>query len=261
MRNQDDNYVVFDDLLALSPCHLNGIPTSTYIPDFRYLLASEAGKAIALDLRARCVKVFQEQFWGNDAWRKKNIRGSADMSFDDMAHHLITGFNYPPSQYQLHLQFFAPPLMPFHYQAYLNDVHFTKGRFIPFEYFSAITNLSVTFETKEDTQLEEIFAFYKKHGVDYDEVWQKCFDRYGESHRLLANWDPADFDSVVVGKDVFQINHSTGALAPDSTTLANDLVNKDKLALQNYGRPYASGKPTGTYYKFSKVPSAITAFL
>ena len=29
----------------------------------------------------------------------------------------------------------------------------------------------------------------------------------------------------------------------------------DKLALQNYGRPYsAAGKPTGTFYKYAKAP-------
>jgi len=26
----------------------------------------------------------------------------------------------------------------------------------------------------------------------------------------------------------------------------------DKVVLQNYGRPYIGGKPTGTYYKFAK---------
>ena len=48
---------------------------------------------------------------------------------------------------------------------------------------------------------------------------------------------------------------------PDST-LQGKLFNSDKLALQNYGRPYdaCSGKPTGTYYKFAKVPGAVPDF-
>jgi hypothetical protein len=28
--------------------------------------------------------------------------------------HVIAGLNFPPSQYQLHLQYLLPPLLPFH---------------------------------------------------------------------------------------------------------------------------------------------------
>ena len=35
-----------------------------------------------------------------------------------------------------------------------------------------------------------------------------------------------------------------------------DMTNKDKVTLQNYGRPYANGKPSGTYYKFAREPGA-----
>jgi hypothetical protein len=38
VRQVSDSILVFDDLLRLTPCHLNAIPTSCYCPDWRYLL-------------------------------------------------------------------------------------------------------------------------------------------------------------------------------------------------------------------------------
>ncbi len=37
MRYEDESVLVFDDLLSLTPAHLNVIPTNQYIPDWRYL--------------------------------------------------------------------------------------------------------------------------------------------------------------------------------------------------------------------------------
>ena len=56
LRYEDEESLVFDDLLALSPCHLNSVPTTAYIPDWRYLLKDPAqGLALidrALDAKA-----------------------------------------------------------------------------------------------------------------------------------------------------------------------------------------------------------------
>lgn len=38
MRYQDESLLVFDDLLALCPCHLNVIPSTVFLPDWRFLL-------------------------------------------------------------------------------------------------------------------------------------------------------------------------------------------------------------------------------
>lgn len=38
IRLQTENLLAFDDMLSLTPCHLNIIPTSHYIPDWRFLL-------------------------------------------------------------------------------------------------------------------------------------------------------------------------------------------------------------------------------
>jgi len=31
-----------------------------------------------------------------------------------------------------------------------------------------------------------------------------------------------------------------------------DILKEDKVALQNYGRPYKNGRPVGNYYKHAK---------
>jgi hypothetical protein len=38
MRRQNERFIVFDDPLALTVCHVNVIPTDTYMPDWRYAI-------------------------------------------------------------------------------------------------------------------------------------------------------------------------------------------------------------------------------
>lgn len=40
----------------------------------------------------------------------------------------------------------------------------------------------------------------------------------------------------------------------DGDAKAQDVTNKDKAMLQNYGRPLVAGKNSGTYYKFARTP-------
>jgi hypothetical protein len=128
IRFQSPDYLVFDDLLALCPCHANVIPTSKYLTDWRYLLKKPLeGKALVEELFNTTWSTVKNQFLANGEWRKKLIAGN--YSDEEIRGHVIAGFNYPPSQYQLHLQFMLPPFIPFHYQQYLNGLHFTPGRF------------------------------------------------------------------------------------------------------------------------------------
>jgi len=94
-------------------------------------------------------------------------------------------------------------------------------------------------------------------------------DRYARaetSHRLLANYDPSDFASA------FPLDAFGGAGAAsaqplpvaalfgggakeagaESAKTRKEVEDGDKLALQSYGRPYANGKPSGTYYSYPK---------
>jgi len=251
MRFQDKDFIVIDDLLALTPCHLNCIPTSKYIPDFRYLLKRpKDGLVILNNLFDISWRVLEEQFWNNEAWRKKIIKNADSLKVGDLKAHVAAGLNYPPSQYQLHLQFMLPPFLPFQYFQCLNGVHFTPGRFFPYEYVRSILQLNEPYDLKEDTPVEVIIEHYKGKGVDYDAVHKVCYDRYQASHQKLANWSKEDFAAVIVNDKVYQFKDGdTLALTTDDTKTPRDA---DKITLQNYGRPYKDGKPTGTYYQHAK---------
>jgi hypothetical protein len=246
LRHQCENYLVFDDVLSLTSAHVNAIPTSKYIPDFRLLFARPAeGKAIVRELQDRAWNVIQKQFLTNAAWKKRFLKKGESISTSEIAKHVIAGFNYPPSQYQLHLQYMLPPFLPFQYYQYLKGLHFTKGRFVPIEYAMAVFELGVPYPVTADTTLEALFDFYKVRGVDYNAIWEYEYKRYGESHRALANWQREDFSYI----------HSNGKAYRGREVVEgvdeSKLQVNDKLVLQNYGRPY-DGKPTGTYYKYAK---------
>jgi len=133
IRNQTPDFLVFDDLLSLCPCHLNVIPTTKYLPDWRYLLKKPVeGKVLAEQLFNITWDTVVKQFLSNDQWRSKILSNGGKYSPEVLRGHVAAGFNYPPSQYQLHLQFMLPPFVPNHYQQYLNGLHFTAGRFFPY---------------------------------------------------------------------------------------------------------------------------------
>lgn len=249
MRFQSESCLVFDDVLSLTPAHLNSIPTSRYIPDFRLLFARPAeGKRILLELQDQAWGVLQKQFLSNAAWKKRLLRKGESLTVAEIGKHVIAGFNYPPSQYQLHLQYMLPPFLPFQYYQYLKGLHFTKGRFVPIEYALAVFELGVPYPVTLDTPLEALFDFYKARGVDYNAIWEYEYKRYGDSHKALANWNKEDFSYVFADGKAYRGKEVVVGVDESKTQ------NSDKLALQNYGRPYDTkdGKPTGTYYKFAK---------
>jgi hypothetical protein len=118
LRYEDEESLVFDDLLALSPCHLNSVPTTAYIPDWRYLLKDPAqGLALIDRLFGRCWQAVEEQFYADEAWRAKILKSGVTLA--QLKDHVVAGFNYPPSQYHLHIQFIVPPFLPFQWALYL----------------------------------------------------------------------------------------------------------------------------------------------
>jgi len=254
MRGQDENVLVFDDLLALTPAHLNVIPTNQYVPDWRYLCNNpREGLKLIDSLYYSAWKVLQEQYLSNKEWRSKIIKGSDNLKDEEFLNHLACGCNYPPSQYQLHLQFMLPPFLPQHWLLYLKDLHFTYERFFPVEYIRAVLCLNIKYKVVEDTKIEDIIAFYNSKGVNYQQIWRDCYDKYAESHKLLSNWSPEDFDGIFIGDSLYAIKENNTAVLVDGPADSKAIQAQDKLILQNYGRPYNdAGKPTGGYYSFAR---------
>lgn len=52
-------------------------------------------------------------------WRQKHFAGADQLTETDLRGLVAAGFNSPPSQYQLHMQFMLPPFLPFQYWQYL----------------------------------------------------------------------------------------------------------------------------------------------
>jgi len=249
LRYQDPDYLVFDDLLSLCPCHLNVIPSTHILPDWRFLLKNPLeGRKIVDELWNRCWSVLKEQFLSNEEWKKKTFKGNP--TEEELKLHVASGFNYPPSQFQLHLQYMLPPFIPFQYYNHIKGLHFSVGRFFPVEYVRAVLDLNEAYDVNEQTPINDIIQYYAKKGVDYFVIHQNCFHRYGESHKALANYSPNDFEGIVIGGK-FYLNTKEG-LVQDEKSDVGEINSQDKVILQNYGRPYKDGKPTGSYYKFAK---------
>jgi hypothetical protein len=272
LRRQTPSILIFDDLLQLTTCHLNCIPTNVYIPDLRCLFENPVrGHALLLQMKQQTWEVALEQYLGNTEWRSKLLQDSASLTDDALATHVCAGLNYPPSQYQLHLQFMLPPFTPFHWNLYNGGGHFTLRRFFPIEYMLDALNAMGTSAIQNASSMDIdalIELVQQRYGVDYDAIHKACYDRYGASHRRLSNWSADDFDGIVSedGKRVVarrmnsHSSSSDGERKEDVQPLsasddAKIVANEDKLVLQNYGRPYSeTGRPTGTYYKHAKTP-------
>ena len=264
LRSQSPNILVFDDLLQLTTCHLNCIPTDVYIPDLRSLFENPTrGLALLLVMRDSAWNVALEQYLGNEEWRTKIMKNSNSLSDDELKSHVCAGLNYPPSQYQLHLQFMLPPFTPFHWNLYQQGGHFTPRRFFPIEYMlEVLEKMSKEKKTIPNASSMDIDVLIdliqQEYAIEYDAMHTTCYNRYGASHLQLSNWSPEDFDGIVQHNGTVQMtNHNVNDTGYDNHVLDIKVVAvKDKMVLQNYGRPYnvEHGRPcpSGTYYKYPK---------
>eukprot|EP01126_Amoeba_proteus_P058247 TRINITY_DN749_c0_g2_i5.p1 TRINITY_DN749_c0_g2~~TRINITY_DN749_c0_g2_i5.p1 ORF type:complete len:285 (-),score=45.28 TRINITY_DN749_c0_g2_i5:556-1410(-) len=159
-RFTSPDVLVFDDPLSLTPCHVNVIPTNVFCPDWRYLLLKpKEGLELLRKMYNASWKVVCEQFLSDKVWKNKILKGNMDEN--TLRKHLCVGCNFPPSQYQLHLQFILPPFLPYQYHLYLDGLHFTYGRFFPFEYIEAVLELNEAYPVQEKTEIEDILTHYK----------------------------------------------------------------------------------------------------
>jgi len=253
MRAMDKESIVIDDLLALTATHFNVIPTNQYLSDWRYLCRKpKEGLQLIDSLFDKAWVVLRDQFLSNSEWRNKIISPETKLDINDFKNHLACGCNYPPSQYQLHLQFMLPPFLPQHWLLFLKGLHFTYERFFPVEYIRAVLQLNIPYDVKEDTKIEDIIYFYDQKGVSYQKIWQYSYEQYSASHKRFSNWNPQDFGGILIGDNFCTISDNKASINDEQFDL-KAIQNSDKMILQNYGRPYnESGKPTGGYYSFPR---------
>lgn len=250
LRRETEDVIVFDDMLQLCPCHLNGIPKNFYIPDWRFLLPCPTESLKLLETLEANLWEATKPFLADPAFRKAIYReGVTD---EDIRKNIIISFNFPPSQFQLHVQWLVPPMTPMqHFMAECKN-HFHEGRGFPFHYVKNILALNKPYDVEKDTPIETIIEYYKGLGVDYKVQWAEWYEKICLGSTLsMQNWNPDDFQYVVQDGKAYNFTVAggkvqLGAEAADANPGA--IQAKDKTILQNYGRPYnEAGKPSGTY--------------
>merc|ERR1719210_12314 len=248
LRRQTKEVLIFDDMLALTPCHLNGISSKYYIPDWRFLL-TDAPKALQL------LNQLEEELWNatlpflqNSVYRKEMFKG--DLTDDQIRSKVIKSFNMPPSQFQMHVQWLVPPLTPFqHYMAEIRN-HFHEDRAFPVDYVRKLLELNEPYPVKKDMPVLEIVAHYNDR-VNYKKCWNEFFEKALQDSIQCANWSALDFQYVVEAGKAYEFTVEDDRVVLGAVAGGVDpkvVQEKDKVALQNYGRPYnEAGKATGTY--------------
>ncbi|KAF5222359.1 hypothetical protein ECC02_004640 [Trypanosoma cruzi] len=262
IRYETESCLVFDDPLALSPVHFCAIPTTNFIPDWRYLLCSpKEGLDIVQSLVDASHKTFREQFLADPEWKSSILRVSELVE----AEHTLLGFNFPPSQNQLHLQYIVPPLLPHQYFMFARGQHFTPNRFFPLSYVEkCLGNLTerakplATYRSLLTIPIDEVIdTLDKECGLSYESEHEKFISRVREVQNRFGNWTEDKFHGVY--RLIENDESKRGKLLFKSFSEAISYIDEniafaeEKEKLQNYGRPYdENGKPNGGFYAFPK---------
>lgn len=267
LRAESDEVLVFDDPLALSPLHFCAIPTTVFIPDWRYLtLLPQRGHAVLRQLTAACHEATREQFLANDAWRASVLREAAT-PFDPEAHMLI-GLNYPPSQNQLHIQYILPAMMPHQYMMFLRGVHFTPRRFFPLAYVEdCLAQLHqrgarVTMEEVQSLDVDQFITLLQSRcGVDYDAHHAAFMEKADTLHHIFANWGEGSFAGrthIAESKEgMVEFEAFDGAAEKSLEEDEHVAFEREKRVLHNYGVSADPSIPAMGYYSHAKPLSAI----
>jgi hypothetical protein len=272
IRYEDEHFLVYDDLMQTTLIHLNAIPTDTYVPDLRYLFSDPRRglelikRLFALAVRAAVeissVDDFAVKFFSPAALTLMEQLGKQTF----VEHKVLAGFNFPPSQWQLHLQFILPPYGPFHGVLLNEGKHTDKDRFLPFDFVKEClevlegkdANISLSeMETFSGKQLVE--CLHQRTGVDYYKNYYAAVSDVKLNDALCGNWKSEDFEFVVVDKRVVLpvsaldrgITESTEGWAQCEIT-PSELQKRDKQTIQSYGKGMGL-----QYYSFAKNPGQV----
>jgi len=252
MRYQDESFLLFDDILAMASCHLNCIPGDYYVRDLRVLFEHpKQGLILLNEMKEKIVSCIRQDFWSNQQWR----RMYKELELEELLEHIILGLNYPPSQYQLHLHAMIPPFTPDHYSLFLQGKHFIQGRWFPLEFvmlgLEKLVQSSATITNAGQLSIEQLIEKLGSFGIEYSKVYQQCYQRYQASHRILCRWSREHFEALVwQGKTLLSLRTNQQKML--SSEQRKQLKKTDKMALQNWGRPYDKEQPTGSYYRYAK---------
>merc|ERR1719277_397991 len=262
LRAETQKTMVFDDPLAITRAHVLAVPTDVYVSDIRALFVHPlAGLKLVQSLEDAAWEALLAGPLADDAWRRKPMsKKAAEEDVQALRKHVLKAFNLPPSQYQLHLQYMLPPLLPSHYVLWKKGTHYVKMRHFPYLYvvkaLEALISRQESIPDAGKMKAEELVQAVAGFGVDYEAMYKEDQDQLTRSNIYMANWSAEDFKHVVTGD---MVTDKLGQPLPESEAKApKDVEAGDKIALQGYGRPYsADGKPGGVYYSHARAPAAL----
>lgn len=261
LRAQTPTELCYDDILAMSPLHMNCVPTNVYVPDLRFLFIDPPKGLLLLERLYKCAATAAlEQFWADSEFRRKFF-GSEEppTSPDGLIDTVLAGVNFPPAVYQLNLQFIHPPLTPFHYFTALERKHFHYRRWFPLEWLRKALSLGdvVRVDVHEDTAIEDIISRAASQGVDYDMEHSAHIKKFQALQARYAAWKEEDFECHVAGGQVFDVETSSIDIGAEKDRIQR----LDKTLMQSYGYPLDEKKRvTGSYYAYPKEPHDIADF-
>ncbi|CAE8626875.1 unnamed protein product [Polarella glacialis] len=208
-------------------------------------------------LYSSAAKACLENYWRDESFREFYLGGKAKWkklpNESELLAMTVAGMNYPPSQYQLHLQFIHGPLLPFQYALFLEGGHFHYKRFFPYSFLLA--SLKALEDDNRDFRhchpdydidfiIDEMEKFY---GISYDTHWHAMISQTKQMQETYAPWVEKDLEYRIVGNQAFDAQ--TGFHHPEITV--KSLQTSDVKRIQSYGRPYDTDeKPLGGYYNF-----------
>ena len=268
LRHEDEATMVFDDPLSLSPLHFCAVPTQVVIPDWRFLtLQPERGLWVHRSLLSACHVVARRDFFDDAAWCTSLLR---DPTAANWEWHMVAGYNYPPSQNQLHIQYMSPALMPHQHMMFLRGVHFTHMRFFPIDYVATCLErlaAAKTCCTHADLQLpmeDFVVLLERRCGVAYTPLYAAFLEKVAASYALWANWSKEKFAGEYVcldaegGAEGRAIFHSFGTFSYASTEVTEEVqseqavFDQEKKSLENYGVASNVVERSIGFYTFSK---------
>mmetsp|Transcript_41668 Transcript_41668/g.120335 ORF Transcript_41668/g.120335 Transcript_41668/m.120335 type:complete len:519 (-) Transcript_41668:292-1848(-) len=253
-RRESPDMLAFDDPLGVGVAHMCVIPTNMFCPDLRYLFRDPVkGLKLVDDLMEFGRQAMLDQYWSHAGFRKKYwCDEEPPKSLEDMIELAVLGFNFPPSMFQLHLQFIHGPLFPFHEVQARRGEHFHHGRFFPFEYVRAalakgeIARMDVDADTKIEDVIDRIAALGFNYDTMHANMMQKC-ERFSQRFDV---WHPDDFEYIVTNGKVVSL--SSGLHLEDKDAV--EIQKSDNAKMKNYGNPKNS------YYKHMKKPGEVKHF-
>jgi len=261
LRAQDPEYIIIDDLLAMSAIHFNAIPANYYIPDWRFLCNDpEEGLKLLQNIKTKLEDETRKAM-STSGWMSQYIADGVTEA--QVLANVVAGFNFPPSQFQLHVQWIVCPFLPFHVFQLQSGNHMHEGRFFPLQYvMTALTKGKYKEPVTRTTPVEDIVKYYDDRlgaGNTYQDVWKAAKDNATKANEQFNEWRPDDFEYVVVDKKAYAKKAGTAEAEGDPVDV--DVAAKtreDSAKLQGYGRPYVDGKPGGTYYQYCREPEVGT---